>query len=87
MRFYDPCEQMMGLLGFLRVWVWMNGLRAFKNDFLGNILGERFVLGGVFVIRQEEQGILLEHREIIWVGGVSAAGKESELRRRAMFLK
>uniref|UniRef100_A0A3P8RWC7 Peroxiredoxin-like 2A n=1 Tax=Amphiprion percula TaxID=161767 RepID=A0A3P8RWC7_AMPPE len=63
-RFYGPRERKMGLLGFLRVGVWMNGLRAFKNGFSGNILGEGFVLGGVFVIGQGEQGILLEHREI-----------------------
>lgn len=63
-RFYGPRERKMGLLGFLRVGVWVNGLRAFKNGFMGNILGEGFVLGGVFVIGQGEQGILLEHREI-----------------------
>lgn len=63
-RFYGPRERKMGLLGFLRVGVWLNGLRAFKNGFMGNILGEGFVLGGVFVIGQGEQGILLEHREI-----------------------
>nr|CBN81662.1 Uncharacterized protein [Dicentrarchus labrax] len=63
-RFYGPCERKMGLLSFLRVGVWMNGLRAFKNGFVGNVLGEGFVLGGVFVIGRGEQGILLEHREI-----------------------
>lgn len=54
----------MGLLAFLRVGVWMNGMRAFKRGFMGNILGEGFVLGGVFVIGEGQQGILLEHREI-----------------------
>ncbi|KAG8008761.1 hypothetical protein GBF38_010378 [Nibea albiflora] len=63
-RFYGPRERKMGLLAFLRVGVWMNGLRAFKNGFMGNVLGEGFVLGGVFVIGRGEQGILLEHREI-----------------------
>ncbi|KAE8283960.1 hypothetical protein D5F01_LYC17287 [Larimichthys crocea] len=63
-RFYGPRERKMGLLAFLRVGVWMNGLRAFKNGFVGNVLGEGFVLGGVFVIGRGEQGILLEHREI-----------------------
>ncbi|CAI5658301.1 unnamed protein product [Oreochromis niloticus] len=42
----------------------MNGVRAFRNGFVGNVLGEGFVLGGVFVIGQGQQGILLEHREI-----------------------
>uniref|UniRef100_A0A3B4UDJ2 Peroxiredoxin-like 2A n=1 Tax=Seriola dumerili TaxID=41447 RepID=A0A3B4UDJ2_SERDU len=65
-RFYGPRERKMGLLAFLRVGVWMNGLRAFKNGFIGNVMGEGFVLGGVFVIGrgQQLQGILLEHREI-----------------------
>lgn len=63
-RFYGPRERKMGLLAFLRVGVWMNGLRAFKSGFMGNVAGEGFVLGGVFVIGREQQGILLEHREI-----------------------
>ncbi|KAK9530082.1 hypothetical protein VZT92_011613 [Zoarces viviparus] len=63
-RFYGPRERKMGLLAFLRVGVWMNGLRAFRKGFMGNVLGEGFVLGGVFVIGRGQQGILLEHREI-----------------------
>lgn len=54
-RFYGPRERKMGLLGFLRVGVWMNGLRAFRSGFMGNVLGEGFVLGGVFVIGREQQ--------------------------------
>lgn len=63
-RFYGPRERKLGLLAFLRVGVWMNGVRAFRNGFVGNVLGEGFVLGGVFVIGQGQQGLLLEHREI-----------------------
>uniref|UniRef100_A0A3P8XY71 Peroxiredoxin-like 2A n=1 Tax=Esox lucius TaxID=8010 RepID=A0A3P8XY71_ESOLU len=63
-HFYGPRERKMGLLAFLRVGVWMNGLRAFKRGFLGNVFGEGFVLGGVFVIGAGQQGILLEHREM-----------------------
>uniref|UniRef100_A0A8D3A3J6 Peroxiredoxin-like 2A n=1 Tax=Scophthalmus maximus TaxID=52904 RepID=A0A8D3A3J6_SCOMX len=63
-RFYGPRERRMGILAFLRLGVWLNGLRAFKNGFMGNVLGEGFVLGGVFVIGRGQQGILLEHREI-----------------------
>uniref|UniRef100_A0A3B5BB12 Peroxiredoxin-like 2A n=1 Tax=Stegastes partitus TaxID=144197 RepID=A0A3B5BB12_9TELE len=44
--------------------VWMNGLRTFKSGFKGNVLGDGFVLSGVFVIGQGEQGILLEHKEM-----------------------
>uniref|UniRef100_A0A665WCZ2 Peroxiredoxin-like 2A n=1 Tax=Echeneis naucrates TaxID=173247 RepID=A0A665WCZ2_ECHNA len=63
-RFYGPRERKMGLLAFFRVGVWLNGLRAFKSGFMGNVFGEGFVLGGVFVIGKGRQGILLEHREI-----------------------
>ena len=45
----------MGLSAFLRLGVWMNGLRAFQNGFLGNVFGEGFVLGGVFVIGTGQQ--------------------------------
>lgn len=62
--FYGPRERKMGFLGFLRVGVWISGLRAFRKGFLGNVFGEGFVLGGVFVIGKGQQGILLEHREI-----------------------
>uniref|UniRef100_A0A3Q2YWC8 Peroxiredoxin-like 2A n=1 Tax=Hippocampus comes TaxID=109280 RepID=A0A3Q2YWC8_HIPCM len=63
-RFFGPRERRLGLLAFLRAGVWMNGLRAFGKGFKGNVLGEGFVLGGVFVLGREQQGILLEHREI-----------------------
>lgn len=33
----------------------MNGLRAFGKGFKGNVLGEGFVLGGVFVLGREQQ--------------------------------
>uniref|UniRef100_A0A3Q3JC15 Peroxiredoxin-like 2A n=1 Tax=Monopterus albus TaxID=43700 RepID=A0A3Q3JC15_MONAL len=62
--FYGPRERKMGLLAFLRVGVWINGLRAYKKGFMGNVQGEGYVLGGVFVIGRGQQGILLEHREI-----------------------
>lgn len=61
--FYGPRERKMGVLAFLRVGVWLNGLRAFQKGFKGNVFGEGFVLGGVFVIGRGQQGILLEHRE------------------------
>lgn len=54
-RFYGPRERKMGLLAFLRVGVWMNGLRAFKKGFMGNVFGEGFVLGAVFVIGRGQQ--------------------------------
>lgn len=53
--FYGPRERRMGLLGFLRLGVWISGLRAFKNGFMGNVLGEGFILGGVYVIGRGQQ--------------------------------
>lgn len=62
-RFYGPRERKMRLLAFLRVGVWTNGLRAFRNGFMGNVFGEGFILGGVYVLGPGQQGIMLEHRE------------------------
>ena len=55
----------MGLLGFLRVGVWLNGLRAFRNGFMGNVLGEGFVLGGVFVIGRERQVRTVQYNNVL----------------------
>ncbi|KAK5851153.1 hypothetical protein PBY51_001969 [Eleginops maclovinus] len=85
-RFYGPRERKMGLLAFLRVGVWMNGLRAFKRGFMGNVLGEGFVLGGVFVIGRGQQGILLEHREIEFGDKVNAEDVIRAARRIAQEL-
>ncbi|KAI3363218.1 hypothetical protein L3Q82_011854, partial [Scortum barcoo] len=62
-RFYGPLQRKMGGLGFIRLGVWQNFMRAWRSGYQGNMNGEGFVLGGVFVIGAGEQGILLEHRE------------------------
>lgn len=62
--FYGPRERKMGLSAFLRLGVWRSGLRAFRNGFKGNVFGEGFVLGAVYVIGAGQQGIFLEHREM-----------------------
>lgn len=54
-RFYGPRERKMGLLAFMRLGVWLSGVRAFRKGFIGNVLGEGFVLGGVFVIGRGQQ--------------------------------
>lgn len=86
-KFYGPRERKMGLLGFLRVGVWTSGLRAFKNGFLGNVFGEGFVLGGVFVIGRGQQGILLEHREIEFGDKVNIKDVIEAVRRMPRELK
>lgn len=40
----------MGGLGFIRLGVWQNFIRAWRSGYQGNMNGEGFVLGGVFVI-------------------------------------
>uniref|UniRef100_A0A3Q2ZPA1 Peroxiredoxin-like 2A n=1 Tax=Kryptolebias marmoratus TaxID=37003 RepID=A0A3Q2ZPA1_KRYMA len=62
-RFYGPLQRRMGGLGFVRLGVWRNFIRAWKSGHQGNMNGEGFVLGGVFVIGAGSQGILLEHQE------------------------
>lgn len=49
-HFYGPLQRKMGGLGFIRQGVWQNLMRAWKAGYQGNMLGEGFVLGGVFVI-------------------------------------
>ncbi|KAG6935565.1 hypothetical protein G0U57_014773 [Chelydra serpentina] len=53
----------MLLMGLIRLGVWQNFLRAWKNGYSGNLEGEGFILGGVYVIGAGKQGVLLEHRE------------------------
>ncbi|KAK5882450.1 hypothetical protein CesoFtcFv8_021036 [Champsocephalus esox] len=62
-HFYGPLQRKMGGLGFIRLGVWQNFIRAWRSGYQGNMHGEGFILGGVFVIGAGDQGILLEHRE------------------------
>uniref|UniRef100_A0A3Q3N990 Peroxiredoxin-like 2A n=1 Tax=Mastacembelus armatus TaxID=205130 RepID=A0A3Q3N990_9TELE len=62
-HFYGPLQRKMGGLGFIRFGVWQNFVRAWRSGYQGNMNGEGFILGGVFVIGPGDQGILLEHRE------------------------
>ncbi|CAL8256234.1 unnamed protein product [Lota lota] len=62
-HFYGPLQRKMGGLGFFRLGVWQNFMRARRSGHQGNMIGEGFILGGVFVIGPGDQGILLEHRE------------------------
>uniref|UniRef100_A0A671YNV6 Peroxiredoxin-like 2A n=4 Tax=Sparus aurata TaxID=8175 RepID=A0A671YNV6_SPAAU len=62
-HFYGPLQRKMGGLGFIRLGVWQNFMRAWRSGYQGNMNGEGFILGGVFVIGPGDQGILLEHRE------------------------
>ncbi|CAB1443663.1 unnamed protein product [Pleuronectes platessa] len=61
--FYGPLQRKMGGVGFIRLGVWQNFMRAWRSGYQGNMNGEGFILGGVFVIGPGNQGILLEHRE------------------------
>ncbi|KPP66370.1 hypothetical protein Z043_115137 [Scleropages formosus] len=62
-RFYGPQPRRMIGLGLIRMGVLQNFARAKRKGFQGNIKGEGFTLGAVFVIGPGKQGILLEHRE------------------------
>lgn len=62
-KFYGPQRRKMMLLGFVRLGVWRNFFRAWDRGISGNLEGEGFILGGVFVVGSGRQGILLEHRE------------------------
>lgn len=61
--FYGQQPRRMGGMGMLRLGVLQNFKRAWSAGFQGNMKGEGFILGGVYVIGPEKQGILLEHQE------------------------
>ncbi|KAK3559680.1 hypothetical protein QTP86_015091 [Hemibagrus guttatus] len=61
--FYSPRQRKMRYLGFTRITVWRNILRAWRKGYQGNMKGEGFILGGLYVIGPENQGILMEHQE------------------------
>lgn len=61
--FYGEQPRRSGVGGLFRVGVWSNFRRAWKGGFEGNMKGEGFILGGVYVIGSGKQGILLEHQE------------------------
>lgn len=60
-KFYGPHQRWMFLTGFLRISV----LKAFwrARGIENNLDGEGRLLGGLFVIGPQDQGVLLEHRE------------------------
>nr|XP_006064824.1 redox-regulatory protein FAM213A isoform X2 [Bubalus bubalis] len=62
-KFYGPQRRKMMFMGFVRLGVWQNFFRAWNGGFSGNLDGEGFILGGVFVMGPGKQGVLLEHRE------------------------
>ena len=45
----------MGGMGFFRLGVWQNFMRARRGGHQGNMIGEGFILGGVFVIGAGDQ--------------------------------
>lgn len=48
--FYGPRRRKMMMSGLFRFGVWQNFFRAWKNGYSGNLEGEGFTLGGVYVI-------------------------------------
>ena len=54
-KFYGPQRRKMMFMGFVRLGVWYNFFRARSGGFSGNLEGEGFVLGGVFVVGPGKQ--------------------------------
>jgi len=53
--FYGPRRRKMMMSGFFRLGVWQNFFRAWKSGYSGNLEGEGFTLGGVYVIGPGKQ--------------------------------
>jgi len=69
--FYGPKIRKMGLWGFFRVETWLNIYRSKKLGTDGNLEGDGYHLGGVFVLGPGEEGIVYEHREGSWGDNVN----------------
>lgn len=54
-KFYGPQRRKMMFMGFVRLGVWYNFFRARNGGFSGNLEGEGFILGGVFVVGPGKQ--------------------------------
>ena len=54
-KFYGPQRRKMVFMGFVRLGVWRNFFRAWNGGFSGNLEGEGFILGGVFVMGPGKQ--------------------------------
>ncbi|TRZ04478.1 hypothetical protein DNTS_027548, partial [Danionella cerebrum] len=64
MCFFSLRRRAILSLAFARISVWKNLIQVWRRGFYGNWKGEGLVLGGLFVIGPENQGILLEHLEM-----------------------
>ncbi|VTJ80317.1 Hypothetical predicted protein [Marmota monax] len=62
-KIYGPQRRKMMFMGFVHLDVWYNCFWAWNGGFSGNLEGEGFILGGIFVVGPGKQGILLEHQE------------------------
>lgn len=63
------------LMGLIRLGVWYNSFRAWKAGFSGNLEGEGFILGGVFVIGSGKQVRSMLTTDL-WVSGLEAADRD-----------
>ena len=64
-HFYGPLQRKMGGLGFIRLGVWQNFIRAWRSGYQGNMNGEGFILGGVFVIGAGDQVASYENKQTV----------------------
>lgn len=62
-RFYGPKERRMMLMGFMRFSVYKQIFATKAKNVEGNLKGDGTLLGSVFVIGPQDQGVLYEHRE------------------------
>ena len=64
--FFGPKQRRLGLIGFLRLDVWLNIYKSIKAGTDGNMKGDGTLLGGVYVIGPGDQGVLYHHQELVW---------------------
>ena len=59
-------QRRLGLLGFLRLDVWLNIYKSVQAGTDGNMKGDGTLLGGVYVLGKDDQGVLYHHQEVVW---------------------
>jgi len=55
-----------GFVNFLKPSVWSNILRNRKTGVTGNFKGDGTVLGGLYIIKSDTEGVTYQYREKVW---------------------
>ncbi|RIA90415.1 hypothetical protein C1645_769977 [Glomus cerebriforme] len=58
--------QYAGFVSFIKPSVWSNIRRNYKTGVTGNFKGDGSVLGGLYIIKSDTEGVVYQYREKVW---------------------